>query len=126
MLEPGDEFLVFPGVQTALQGVHQSVEIVKNNRRCVEPETGKHGTPQCPIVRWIKPLMAFVAKHKPIDLAVEDAPDQVFANLVPEVSSELTVQVVSRVLAVTSAMNSGRRSRSHPDQRGLVLLNRQG
>ena len=79
-----------------VQGAHQSVEIVKNKRRCVEPETGKHGTPQCPIVRWIKPLMAFVAKHKPIDLAVEDAPDQVFANLVPEVSSELTVQVVSR------------------------------
>src|SRR5690349_17250758 len=82
-------------VQALLEDGHHGVAIVAQQRGRVEPEPGKHRAAEDAIIRRSEPFVLSLTKDEPVDLAIQYAPDQVLADSVSLISSELVVQVVA-------------------------------
>src|SRR6478672_3247490 len=61
----------------------------------LEPETREYGAAEDAVGRWRHRLETPVAVHEPVDLAIEDPPDDILAYVVPAVDVQLLSQVVT-------------------------------
>src|SRR5208282_1973198 len=93
--QAGGESRVLRGVQAALEHVQQRIEIVTHECGRVQPEAGKHRAAQGPIFGRGEPFVPSLMQDEPVDLALEDAPDEVLADTVALVRLEFLVQVVT-------------------------------
>ena len=83
------------GVQAPLEHAQQRIEIVAHECGRVEPEAGKHRAAQGSIFGQCEPFVPSLVQDEPVDLALEDTPDDVLADTVALVSLEFGVQVVT-------------------------------
>ena len=95
LLQPGHEVGVLGGVQALLDhGVHR-IAVAAHQGDGIEPEARKHRTAQNAVGPRSERHVTFLMKHEPVDLPIEDAPDDVFAGTVAPVSGELIPEVVT-------------------------------
>jgi hypothetical protein len=90
----GHECGVLGGIQAALEDGQKVVEIVAQQGGRNEPQSGEDRTAEDAVFRRSQPFESSLAKDELIDLPIEHAPDDVFANVMTPVNSELVVHIV--------------------------------
>ena len=76
----------------------------------IQPEAGKLDTAEDAVSRRRHRLESAVAIHEPVDLAIEDPPDEILADVVPAVD----VQLLSQVVTGACWTRPRRPARGHP------------
>src|SRR5262249_20650356 len=88
-----DEGGVFGALQAFLNDGEDAREVAGDEGGWVEPEAWEDGAAEPAVGIRSEPFKGLVAQDEPIDDLVEDAPDDVFADLVPAIDLEFRAQV---------------------------------
>ena len=83
------------GVQTFLNDGKDAGQVMIPQRDRIEPETREYCAAIKAVYRESHRLVAPLAEHEPVDLAVEHAPDNVFADAIAAVNLELDAEIVA-------------------------------
>ena len=73
--------------------VENGRHVAQEKRGWIEPETGENEAAEAAALVLPKPQVFTIAKHKPVKLSVEDAPDSIFADAVSTIRVELPVKL---------------------------------
>src|SRR5208337_1645464 len=95
LFQAGHEIGMLRGVQTFLNDGKDAGQVMIPQRDRIEPETREDRAAIKAVCRESHRLVAPLAEHEPVDLAVEHAPDNVFADAVAAVNLELDAQIVT-------------------------------
>ena len=82
-------------LQTLVQDGEDLCQVTGQKRGRIEPEAGEDRAAEDPIRRERHRLVSALAKDEPVDLPVEHAPDDVFADAIAAIDVSFSCEVVA-------------------------------